>query len=67
VRAGAACYRPAVRKLLVMSIMIITFVVPIMAAARHADVNKGLTWTKKRFALFCAVYVVTILYVVPRL
>jgi hypothetical protein len=56
-----------VRKLLVMSIMIITFVVPIMAAARHADVNKGLTWTKKRFALFCAVYVVTILYVVPRL
>jgi hypothetical protein len=55
-----------VRKFLVMSIMLGTFVIPIMAA-RQADVRKGLAWTKKRFALFCVVYVVTILYVVPRL
>ena len=54
------------RKLLVMSIMLGTFWIPI-AAARHPSVRKGLEIVKKRFYLFCVIYVLTILYVVPRL
>jgi hypothetical protein len=49
-----------------MSVMIAAFVIPILAA-RNENAKLGLARVQKRFLLFCVVYVITILYVLPRL
>jgi hypothetical protein len=54
------------RKALVMSILIGIFWIP-LAAARKSTVSAGIPLVRKRFAIFCIIYVLTILYIVPRL
>lgn len=54
------------RRLILMSIMLATFVIPILAA-RHENARLGLKLVKKRFYVFMIVYVITILYIWPRL
>jgi hypothetical protein len=49
-----------------MSIMIATFVIPILAA-RQENARLGLKLVRKRFYVFMVAYVITILYIWPRL
>jgi hypothetical protein len=54
------------RKLILMSILIATFWIPI-AAAREDNPFRALRRVRKRFAVFCVIYVLSILYLLPRL
>jgi hypothetical protein len=54
------------RKLILMSVLVATFWIPI-AAAREENPLRALRKMKKRWYIFCAIYVISILYVIPRL
>jgi uncharacterized membrane protein (DUF485 family) len=55
-----------VRKLLLLSILLTTFALP-MRAARDPSAIRGLRRTVIGLALFVAAYVVAVVYVFPRL
>jgi hypothetical protein len=54
------------RKALIMSILVATFWIP-LAAASKSSLQSGIPLVRKRFTIFCVIYVLTILYIVPRL
>jgi hypothetical protein len=54
------------RKLLILSILIATFWIPIRAA-REPNPFKGLRKVRKQFALYCVFYVIAVVYILPRL
>ena len=54
------------RKLLVLSILIATFWIPI-AAAKEPNPFKGLRKVRKQLAWYCAFYVIAVVYILPRL
>jgi hypothetical protein len=54
-------------KFLLMSVLLVTFLIPLRAAARAPNLRQGLRLVQKQFLVFCVVYVITILYVLPRL
>lgn len=58
--------REIVRKLILMSILIVSVAVP-MIAARDRVASRGLRRTVVGFTAFVAVYVFLILYILPRL
>jgi hypothetical protein len=53
------------RKLLLMSVLIGTFWIPI-AAVRDPK-KRNIPQLRKRFAIFCGIWVFCIIYVLPRL
>ena len=55
------------KKFIIMSILFAPFWIPLVAATRSQDVRQALKQVQKRFVVFCIVYVVTILYILPRL
>ncbi|HEX6273620.1 MAG TPA: hypothetical protein VFZ53_11275 [Polyangiaceae bacterium] len=54
------------KRFLIMSVLFATFWIP-LALARKEGSLRALRSVQKRFLVFCAVYVVTILYVLPRI
>jgi hypothetical protein len=55
-----------VQKLVLMSMLIATLWIPIVLA-RRADARRGVKLMQKRFFAFIAVWVLAVLYVLPRL
>lgn len=55
------------RKLIVMSLVVAIFWIPLFIARTKEPLPEAVRHAQKRFAIFCAVYVLLILYVVPRL
>lgn len=55
------------KKLVLMSVLIATFWIPFATAARSSDVRRGVRLVQKRFFWFCVAYVISVLYVMPRL
>jgi hypothetical protein len=54
------------RKFLIMSILVVTFALPILSARRPP--RKGeIRKLRKQFAIWCAIYVLTVVYIVQRL
>ena len=53
------------QKLILMSLLIGTFWIP-LAAAKVMDGRRGVKRVQKRTAVFCACYVLAVLYVLPR-
>jgi len=56
-----------VKKLALMSVLIATIWIPVAIAAKTSDARIGAKRVQKHFFVFFALYVVTILYVLPRL
>jgi hypothetical protein len=54
------------KKIVLMSILVAIFWIPV-TAARDSQPYRGLRNVRKRFAVFCVAYVITVLYVMPRL
>ena len=54
------------RKLLLMSVLIATFAIPMVYAGRSKP-RRTLPKMQKAFAVFCLVYVLAIVYVMPYL
>jgi hypothetical protein len=54
-----------VKKFLLMSVLIGTFWIPLTLA--RMDMRRGTKLVRKRFLVFCIVYVLTVLYIMPRL
>ncbi len=55
------------KKLMLMSVLIATFWIPLAVAARSPDVRRGVRRVQTGFFWFCVVYVVSVLYIMPRL
>ena len=55
------------KKLLIMSILFGTFWIPLMLAAREGRLGPSVKLLQKRYLVFCVIYVITVLYIVPRL
>jgi hypothetical protein len=55
------------KKFVVMSVMLATFVIPLLIARRQPDLARGVRLVQKRFLVFMTIYVVTVLYILPRL
>lgn len=55
------------KKLILMSILIATFAIPFVFSARKVDPRRTVRVVQKRFLVFCVVYVIAVLYVMPRL
>ena len=49
-----------------MSVLIATLWLPLVLA-RHPDLAKAYKLLQKRFLIFCVIYVIAVLYVMPRL
>ena len=54
------------KKFIIMSLLFATFWIPLALAHKQGS-PRSLRIVQKRFLYFCAVYVVTILYVLPRI
>jgi hypothetical protein len=54
------------QKLILMSLLIGTFWIPIAAAKKHLKGRRGVVVVRKRTAVFCVCYVIAVLYVLPR-
>jgi hypothetical protein len=65
-RAGLPCYPRRVQKLVLMSVLIATFWVP-MAYASSPNIRRSVRKMRKTFAIFCVSYVIGIVYIMPRL
>jgi hypothetical protein len=52
-------------KALILSVVVMTFAIPIFFS-RDARAKRGLRRTVVAFGLFCAVYVLVLLFVLPR-
>jgi Kef-type K+ transport system membrane component KefB len=55
-----------VQKLVLMSVLIATFWVP-MAYANSPSIRRSVRKMRKTFAIFCVSYVIGIVYIMPRL
>jgi len=55
-----------VQKLVLMSVLIATFWIP-LAYGATPDIRRSLRKMRKRFAIFCVIYVLMIVYVMHRL
>ena len=65
-RGGRPCYCRRVQKLVLMSVLIATFWVP-MAYANSPSIRRSVRKMRKTFAIFCVSYVIGIVYIMPRL
>ena len=55
------------RKLVLMSVLIATFAIPMSAWAKKLDPRRTTRLVQKRLVWFCVIYVIVVLYVAPRL
>lgn len=55
------------KKLVLMSVLIATVWIPLALAAKYPDARSGARKVQKRFFVFFTLYVLTVLYVLPRL
>lgn len=53
------------KKFLLMSVLIATFWIPLTLAMM--DMRKGVKLVRKRFLVFCIIWVLVVLYIMPRL
>jgi hypothetical protein len=53
------------QKLILNSLLVATFWIPI-ATAKALDGARGVKLVQKRTAIFCALYVLAVLYILPR-
>lgn len=65
-RRRRSCYAARVQKLVLMSVLIATFWVP-MAYANSPSIRRSVRKMRKTFAIFCVSYVIGIVYIMPRL
>jgi len=56
-----------VKKLILMSIMIATFALPMIYAARPVEPRPTIRLLQRKLVWFCVIYVLAVCYVVPRL
>ena len=54
------------QKLILMSMLIATLWIPIVAA-RRPDARRGVKLVQKRFLIFCVIWTFAVLYIMPRL
>ena len=55
------------KKLILMSILIATFAIPMFISSRQLSPRQGVRLVQKRFVVFCVLYVIAVCYVFPRL
>ena len=55
------------KKFILMSVLIATFVIPLMTLKLQLDPKTGSKVIQKRTLIFCISYVIIVLYVAPRL
>lgn len=55
------------QKLILMSILIATFAIPFIYSAKPIQPRKAIKLVEGSFLAFCVIYVIAIVYVLPRL